>query len=370
MIQNGLKWLSTATVNLHKALTDPKLVEGYTARERRCDLARMVYTQTLYGVKPDAKVMKWLDGRVEKLTPEPLSYLTMANARLGNKAYADHAYKRLIELATVGEQFIDWDHSQAMRKRLKLLDVHDYTYRYTGAETTALALKAMVEMEPQNLDRIERVKAWIMLQRSEDGWSNTKTTAQVLLSLMDEAIKTGNTETSDVVAKILKEDSLINSLAFAGASIYRQEETLNMTGNKNLSLAMDGNGRLYYQSINRFYKSLKPGEKLNVENSPSGLQVRREFFRLKTSATKSDGILKLTTLPLNGGSIKAGEILLMKVYVDSPVTLPYVIVECPLPSGAEVVKDSARDENVGDSENESGIEGDWGSLVVPSGYPR
>lgn len=363
MIQNGLKWLSASTVNLHKALLDPKLVEGYTARERRCDLARMVYTQTLYGIKPDTKIMKWLDGRVENLTPEPLSYLTMANARLGNKSYADHAYKRLIELATVGDQFIDWEHNQAMRKRLKLLDVHDYTYRYTGAETTALALKAMVAMEPGNLERIEKVKAWIMLQRSEEGWSNTKTTAQVLLSLMDEAIKTGNTETSDVVAKILKDDSLLNSLAFAPASIYRQEETLNMTGDKNLSLAMDGNGRLYYQSINRFYKSLKPGEKLKVANSPNGLQVRREFFRLKTSATKSDGILKLTTLPLNDGSIKAGEILLMKVYVESPVSLPYVIVECPLPSGAEVVKDSARDENVGDSENESGsgIEGDWGS---------
>ena len=28
----------------------------------------------------------------------------------------------------------------------------------------------------------------------------------------------------------------------------------------------------------------------------------------------------------------------MKVYVEAPISLPYVIVECPLPSGAEVVK--------------------------------
>ncbi len=49
----------------------------------------------------------------------------------------------------------------------------------------------------------------------------------------------------------------------------------------------------------------------------------------------------------------------MKVYIDSPVRVPYIIVESPLPSGAGIVENHKSEE----LEVETGgtaIEGDWG----------
>lgn len=368
----GLKWLDSAVPALQKQLADPKLADkdGYTARTRKCDLARMVYVQTLYGKRPDKTAMNWLNERVLQFTPESLVYLTLANKATGNGQAARAAYKRLTSLATRTDRTMDWDHTKALLKKLNLKDengkaldlAYDYSYRFTGVETTALALKAMVAMEPGNIDQIEMVKNWLLLQRSENGWSNTKTTAQVMLSLMEEAIKTGSANSTDFVASILKDETVIDSLYFNPSNIFKQEKTFNLASDKlTLSLDNSGSGRLYYQSLCKFYKTLKPGEKLNIVNSPGALSLTRKFFKLQTKATGDDGILKLNAVPLNNGSIKPGEIVLMKVLVETPIRLPYVMIECPLPSGAEVIKNSSREGNLSNEEGGSLIEGDWGS---------
>jgi uncharacterized protein YfaS (alpha-2-macroglobulin family) len=49
----------------------------------------------------------------------------------------------------------------------------------------------------------------------------------------------------------------------------------------------------------------------------------------------------------------------MKVLVDTPRSLPYVIVEAALPSGAEVVESKNQTEAADPSDNEV-VQGDWG----------
>lgn len=364
LTKSGITWLNKNTKELHRQLSDPKLIEDYSARARRVDLARMVYVQSLYGIKPDSTILKWLDSKVSILPPEPLSYLTMANKKLGNLKYANKAYSRLLFLANKTDNYLDWEHNVSMRKKMKHDPNFDYTYRFTGVETTALALKAIVNMEPENTAQIEKVKNWILVQRSKEGWSNTKTTAQVLLSLIEEAIKTGNEEASSIVAEILSDDSVLNSLTLNQSQIFTREIVKPLQSSifeKDIKLTMQGSGRLYYQQLSDYYRALEPGEKFDIENSPKQLSLARKFFRIKTHATKSDGTLQLRALPLNNSSIKPGEILLMKVYVNTPISLPYVIVECPLPSGAEVVKSKGAKGNLANEEGNSLIEGDWGS---------
>ena len=160
----------------------------------------------------------------------------------------------------------------------------------------------------------------------------------------------------------MKDETVIDSLYFNPSNIFKQEKTFNLASDKlTLSLDNSGSGRLYYQSLCKFYKTLKPGEKLNIVNSPGALSLTRKFFKLQTKATGDDGILKLNAVPLNNGSIKPGEIVLMKVLVETPIRLPYVMIECPLPSGAEVIKNSSREGNLSNEEGGSLIEGDWGS---------
>ncbi len=63
----------------------------------------------------------------------------------------------------------------------------------------------------------------------------------------------------------------------------------------------------------------------------------------------------------------------MKVFVYSPLQLPYVMVEAPLPSGAEIVKNSSEEGNIDQSQAKpsdssvttdtdnsgAGLSGDW-----------
>jgi uncharacterized protein YfaS (alpha-2-macroglobulin family) len=76
---------------------------------------------------------------------------------------------------------------------------------------------------------------------------------------------------------------------------------------------------------------------------------------------KSDGSIHFRTVPITDGKVKAGESILMKVQVESPVRIPYVMLEAALPSGAEVVKDSGPSDESLDNQDSSGptMEGDW-----------
>ena len=68
------------------------------------------------------------------------------------------------------------------------------------------------------------------------------------------------------------------------------------------------------------------------------------------------------SVPITGGQVKAGETILMKTYINAPLSVPYVVVEAPLPSGAEVVQNDAREEaeESQSSDEDKLFEGDWG----------
>jgi uncharacterized protein YfaS (alpha-2-macroglobulin family) len=98
-------------------------------------------------------------------------------------------------------------------------------------------------------------------------------------------------------------------------------------------------------------------------NQPADLTVDRQFFRLKSKADTASGIIQVKSEPLVGGQVKAGETILMKVTVNTPRMLPYVIVEAALPSGAEVVQSENQKETAEASQNaaDQNLQGDWGN---------
>jgi len=126
-------------------------------------------------------------------------------------------------------------------------------------------------------------------------------------------------------------------------------------------LKKQGAGRLYYSATTNYYQNLD-GEnaKLSVANLPADLKIERKFYHLVSAASTSDGVIHVKSVPIEGGKIKAGETVLMKVIVTSPRRLPYVIVQADLPSGAEVVE-SQNEAAAADAGNDdkNSISGDW-----------
>lgn len=371
LITTGRKWMQKAIVDEHKQITDPKHVESYyNDIAVYTDISRMMYSLSLWKDKWDPKVQSWLLSKHMQLAPEPLSYLILALHNSGDDATAKKLYARLLALANKGETTLDWEHNVDMCKRLKLSGVTDYTYRYDGVGTTALAMQAILAIEPDNRTVIEGIKQWLMTQRGKDGWSNTKSTSAVFLVLLEDELLAqaeGIDYTVNVVNPLSGSASPAN-FAFNKTTLYDKEKLIEVTPKsgpqhqiQTITVKKTGPGRLYYNGLLTYFRKLKANDSLAASGLPSGLQITRKFFRLETTATTADGTIRFKTVPITDGQIKAGETVLMKAYVNAPITLPYVMLDCPLPSGAEVVKSDMMDNLKNENGSGSGYEGDWGA---------
>jgi uncharacterized protein YfaS (alpha-2-macroglobulin family) len=360
--QDGINWLKKATQQLSAQLSDPKIASDPSVQaDRLIDWAYMHYVLSLYGEKTTEKDQKALLNKIKTAPPEALAYLTLAFSQQNNPQAAQQFYQALNRLAETTAQTHHWDHTPALAQKLGLKNP-DYTYRFTGIESTALGLRATVAMEngqqtPQNADAIEN---WLILQRGKDGWANTKTTALVLRAMMEKAIelnKPGETQFT-VDSNVWQ-----TAKAFSEANLYAAEQTTTLSvaalKNEVIHLKKQGAGQLYYSALLNYWMPLKPGDTIPQKAMPQGLKVKRQFFRIHTEAVGPTGTLRLKTQPIEDNRVKAGETVLMKVLVDSPVALPYVIVDNALPSGGEVISNDPRENLIQDEQND--FNGDWGN---------
>jgi uncharacterized protein YfaS (alpha-2-macroglobulin family) len=367
LITGGRKWLKLNSVALAKQLADPKLLkDDWWARETKVDFARMLYTLS-FGKEPIPVATKaYVLSEINHSTPEAIAYLTLAFHNSKDDVTAKLFYDRLMKMANTSAEFCNWEHNHALYKKLGLKSDEDYTYRFTSVESTALGLKAVLAMEPNNFERIESIKRWILLQRGKDGWDNTKTTAEVFLVLMQDELQSrallgkGNFKTRVTFDQKSLTDFISNE-----DNLYASQKTIQVPipeTRGTLSISKDGPGRLYYNSLITYFRKLKANDQVADKGLPQGLRITRKFFRLVPGATTSDGSVHFKTQQITDGNIKAGETVMMKVIVESPTRLPYIMVQADLPSGAEVVESDAREGSTDTSETESdktGIAGDW-----------
>jgi uncharacterized protein YfaS (alpha-2-macroglobulin family) len=368
-IKHGLDWLKSASEDLCKQLMDPKLTystntnKEWQESEFSTDLAKNTYALSLYKIKTPAKVTQWLMSRLSILPPEALSYLTMAFKK-NNDPRFEKTYKQLLYLANRTNDVVDWDHTKDLLKRLKLggISNYDYTYRYTGIETTALALRTVLAIEPGNTQLIESIKRWVLLQRDNNGWNNTKTTSQVFLALLEEQLSFNKNKNTNETLRIILADKLLKELHYNAENCYQAEEQISLSqlDKGKIDLDKSGPGRIYYNSLITYMRQLKADENIQAAGSPKGLSIGRSFYRLKPSATTSDGKIHFRSQLITDGIVQSGETVLMKISVNSPINLPYMLLEAYLPSGAEVVQDSTKEDLIEANGDKDSVQGDWG----------
>lgn len=371
--KNGLKWLASACDKLQTQLTDPLLDKRWWhENEEMTDLAKAAYVQTLHGQKPSARLVKWVssEDKLKRLNPESLSYFTMAFKASGYDDEAQAMYQRLIFLANMQDSsfgtMTNWERGPQMYQKLadeKSYYIY-YSYRFTGVETSALALRACIAMEPGERQRIESIKSWILTERGKDGWGNTKTTAEVFKAFMEDELNAHTTQVCDFNVDLNQTGNVLGNLSFDKASMFGPEQVNKIVlkqGQSQPMLHKKGSGRLYWTCVLKYYKKLSPGQSGVVQSTPTGMNLHREFVRL-IAHYDSDNNVHFTEEPLKG-PVKAGETLLMKTRLDAPITVPYTIIEIPLPSGAEVVKNDAKEQIARSQKSRSGSDaylyGSW-----------
>lgn len=374
-LTKGQAWLKKNALEEFKQLSSPLHKPSWNDVDAMIDVSRSYYVLSKYGEKVPPEVRRWTAVNKQRFTPESLAYLSIAFNNTGEKEFAKVFYNRLTELGTetTGSMgtLLNWAPSKKMWTMIDFnhQSTYDgnywsYSYRFTGVETTALALEAMAVIEPENVDRAEQVKRWILTERGQDGWENTKTTAEVFKALMvvELGAKGAGVET-DFTAELSGADVPASVNAFNQKSLVQPEIDLDLPLKKpgDIKIHKIGHGRLYYSSVLSYYRLLKPGQAVAGNGMPDGLKLKRDFFRMVPGAPDAEGNIHFTAQPLPDHKVKAGETILMKVYVDSPIRAPYVLLQAPLPSGAEVVENDSRSNAAEstDAKDKGGYE--WGN---------
>jgi uncharacterized protein YfaS (alpha-2-macroglobulin family) len=211
----------------------------------------------------------------------------------------------------------------------------DWRNMNTDTRSTAVVLEALVKLDPVNA-MIPNVVRWLMVARKAKAWETTQETAWALISLTDWMVASGELKASydysvalngaQLSAGTISAGNLQNPVVLhvAVADLLRDQ------ANRLVVSRSAGDGRLYYTAHLNAYLPVE-----DVRALSRGVMVSREY-RLKTNDCGGRDQPECPVVT----EAQAGQDIQVKVTLIAPNDLYYVVVEDPLPAGAEAVDTS------------------------------
>jgi uncharacterized protein YfaS (alpha-2-macroglobulin family) len=198
----------------------------------------------------------------------------------------------------------------------------------TDTRSTAVILDTLARLDPGN-ELIPNVVRWLMVARKEGIWETTQETAWALIALTDWMVETGELRGEYEYLARLNGGELASGAVDAeniDQSVKLRvdvAELLREQGNRLDISRGEGPGRLYYTAHLRVYL---PVEEIDPVNR--GIIVYRQYRHADCTA----GI----KCP-EAAKARVGDVIQVKLTIVAPHDLYYVVVEDPLPAGAEAI---------------------------------
>lgn len=213
-----------------------------------------------------------------------------------------------------------------------------YNWQDDKVQTTAMALKALVNIDEKS-ELKDMVIRWLIMQRQGTSWRSTQETAIIIYSMVD-YLKTSQELDPDYSLSVFVNDKNILQKQITKSDVFAKSETIKLegkdllSGTNNVRIEKSGKGKVYFTSTLNYYK---PFDQVKAEED--GYRVEKEMFVLNKYEEYGGDRITYKPVPFTG-SIKSGEIMLVKVRVHSrDENNNYFMLEDPLPSGVEYVKD-------------------------------
>lgn len=205
----------------------------------------------------------------------------------------------------------------------------------TDTRSTAVVLMALARLDAEN-QLILNVVRWLMSARRAQGWETTQETVWAVIALTDWMDVSGELKADYNYRVSLNGNVLFADQANAGN--LRQEKTTQVAvtelfkdqANRLIFERGAGEGRLYYTAHLNVYLPVS-----DVRALSRGLTVGRTY----TIVSKDCGGKEQPACPPVTGA-RAGDDIRVKVTLVAPNDLYYVVLEDPIPAGAEPVDTS------------------------------
>lgn len=212
----------------------------------------------------------------------------------------------------------------------------------TNTRTTAIVLDLLARFDAKNA-LAPNVVRWLMVARTAGHWETTQETAWALIALTDWMDATGELKadyswkvelnTATLGEGVASRDTVKQSttLTKAVADLLREQGNALLIS-RSAAASQSGEGRLYYSA---YLKTYIPVE--DVRSLARGVVVARQYYRSDDPCFTDP---KKECTPVR--SAKVGDVLQVKLSIVAPTDLYYVVVEDPLPAGAEAVDTSLK----------------------------
>jgi hypothetical protein len=198
-------------------------------------------------------------------------------------------------------------------------------------------LKALVAREPLN-PVLERAVRWLLLSRNRGVyWSSTKQTAIVLYGLLD-FLRARDDAPERVEADVYVNGELAGSHAFTVEDWTNPDPVVisapGRAGINQIRIARRGGGTLYWSAAAKYFYN---GRALDASGTRK-LALARRYHAL-TPVTEKGRIVYRET-PFNG-TAKVGDLLLVRLTAAGSSDWRYLVIEDPIPAGAEAIANAA-----------------------------
>jgi alpha-2-macroglobulin len=204
-----------------------------------------------------------------------------------------------------------------------------------GVESTAMALRAFVAIDPKN-ELVPAIAHWLIRNRRGAQWSNTRDSAISVLALNDYLRQSGELA-SDLAYEVLVNGKPIASGAIAPkdvlsapASFAVDSELLRDGPNEIRVRRTRGSGPLYVAVEAEFFSLEEP-----VRPAGNELFVRRECNRIVAEQTLLRGTVFGKRPWREGDEVPSGERVEVVLTVEAKNDLEYVVLEDLKPAGLE-----------------------------------
>lgn len=194
-------------------------------------------------------------------------------------------------------------------------------------EASAFALKLLAAKRP-NRALLDRAALWLVNHRDQGYyWTSTKQTAMVIYGLTDYMKLSGELK-PDFAATVTVNGKPVATKRFTAADLTAAKFTVDAADSYSIEISKSGAGRLYWSAsasaVVRADQGLRTGGSL--------LELKREYFRLAPVEEKARVLYAMTPLE---GAVQTGDLLAVRLVLSGEGR--YLMVEDPLPSGAEAV---------------------------------
>ncbi|MBN1217524.1 MAG: Ig-like domain-containing protein [Anaerolineae bacterium] len=262
----------------------------------------------------------------EKLSHYGRAYLALALNLTNAQTYADNIDTLLSDLnnaAILSATGAHWEESH-----------YDWWAMNTDTRSTAIILDALARLDPDNALNPNVVR-WLMVARKDGIWETTQETAWALIGLTDWMLATGELEADYEYTALLND----TELASGAATKENVQESVKLhvavadlladTGNLLTIARTDGNGRLYYSAHLKVYLPVE-----EIEPADRGIIVSRRYTLASCLEQQTED---KSVVCNDAREAKLGDVIRVDLTIIAPNDLYYVVVEDPLPAGAEAI---------------------------------